>query len=894
MANVPDRLFTWLDVEAFLFRLVSEHQWPEWLQETDAYWDSLTLWVSQGTSREVVLDWLESAFGPGSLLGESRDTLLLDGEDEDGRSRALFVEVSDDPPGAWTRLPRWSERRTVRDIAKPLDPPKEPLPGEVPIVAFHSYKGGVGRTLHAVALTQVLSEQAPILLVDADLEAPGVTWMYASDGRKVDFSYEDFLALLHASRDGSPKLAINIARRFLQNQRTAENPGTFVLPARRSADVLGAPQIHPADLAGPGRSPYYLTESLAELARAIGAVAVVIDLRAGVSEISAPVLLDPRVQRVFVTTVSAQSLSGTEEVIAESMRRAPAAREEHPYPAAVVTQFHPTHTEAQLADLTAGITEALTAGWSRTQDDETSAEIAAALTFTPFAETLLGLPPSWEEVVSLVRSTGIVDLMRPLGETVAVDNDETGTVNSVPSNDAEHRRRDLSEFARTLAYAETTDVQEFLPIDSLRSLLSAHRTELPICVVAGSKGAGKTFTQLQMCYRGSWPEYGRAVGIGDVTIKSSLVPVLSSKHLGDAAQRRVTELLEDTKIGGGDTPATHLEIRDLIEDGLRKDLTERQWRQLWMTCLARSVGADADIESAEERLLEMSRSGHRIFLVDGLEDVLQDIYMDRTQQRALRVLLTDTLDWLRSVRGRPFGLIVFVRRDLVQAALPQNSAQFLARYGKYELSWDSKEAVRLAAWIAVKAGALGARSEESIVAASDEQLSELMIHVWGEKMGTSRSREARSRGWFEAALSDFNGRIQARDVATFIHQSAATSISDDRWPDRVLTPPAMRTALLACSRQKIREIGEESPEMRSVLGVLSGLPDHDRQVPMTRETSSLTADQLNLLEANGVVFREEDKYWIPEIFRHGLGFKATGRPRIVAVANLVRKRNNLD
>ena len=101
----------------------------------------------------------------------------------------------------------------------------------------------------------------------------------------------------------------------------------------------------------------------------------------------------------------------------------------------------------------------------------------------------------------------------------------------------------------------------------------------------------------------------------------------------------------------------------------------------------RAVGIEASPEDVEERLVDFSRTSTRIFLIDGLEDLLQEFVRNDAQRQALRVLLVDCLEWLRSLRGRPLGLIIFIRRDLVQAAIKQNSAQFLARYRDYELKW---------------------------------------------------------------------------------------------------------------------------------------------------------------------------------------------------------------
>ena len=74
----------------------------------------------------------------------------------------------------------------------------------------------MGRTLHAIALADAVArEGGRVLLIDADLEAPGITWMFAGHGKRVDFSYEDFLALLHASADGRPDEAVSLGAAYL-------------------------------------------------------------------------------------------------------------------------------------------------------------------------------------------------------------------------------------------------------------------------------------------------------------------------------------------------------------------------------------------------------------------------------------------------------------------------------------------------------------------------------------------------------------------------------------------------------------------------------------------------------------------------------------------------------
>ena len=897
--SVPEHIYTWVDVDVHLEKLALHRQWPEWLHECDAFWDGLEVTVDPAVSAEEALRWLGDRFGVGSIAEDDGiPALRLD--DIPGRPsrRLLPITINHREPETPRRELRWRERRIVRSLGEPLPPPESGLPHGVRMAAFHSYKGGVGRTLHAIALADaVASRGGRVLLIDADLEAPGITWMFTGHGKRVDFSYEDFLALLHASDDGRPDEAVSLGAAYLPNQ-TFDN--VIVMPTRRSIADIAPPKIDPTDLLTADRPIYYLTESLAELAAALGASTVLVDLRAGGSELSAPVLLDPRVQRIFVTTVSDQSLYGTDRLIRELGRRAP-SRKGDPASAIIITQFREQADRSLVIEAAARLRDAIATtlqpepdeGEDRTVDND----VVVEPTLSAFQDHLLSLPANWDAVIALARrqqlpqllDTLAQDLARPAATAAEGPEPEPARPEGAKAGLTQRRER-LETFARRLAYAETADGTGFLPTESLRNLLTSHRTEPPLCVVVGAKGSGKTFTQVQMCIRGTWRRYAEDVGVNNVTLDARLAPVFVSRHLQDSILGQIERVQRAARASSGAEPASQLELRDLIGRSLRRSLSDLEWRRVWLTCMARAVGIEASPEDVEEKLVEFSRATTRIFLIDGLEDLLQDFLQDDAQRQALRVLLVDCLEWLRSLRGRTLGLIVFIRRDLVQAAIKQNHGQFLARYRDYELKWNPEEALRLALWVTQQSGALDL-ADEVILQARDEDLRRPLTSVWGEKMGSPRSREARSDRWFLAALSDFNGQIQARDIVTFLAESAAGSVSDTRYSDRLLIPSAMRNALVTCSVKKIEAISEESPQVGRLLRTLKALEADKKRIPFSPDSVRLSSEELEILQSNGVVFREEDQYWIPEIFRHGLAFKAVGRPKILAIANLVRQRN---
>jgi MinD-like ATPase involved in chromosome partitioning or flagellar assembly len=900
MTGIPNdtsrHLYTWVDVDDEFTRLLLSGQWPSWLREASAYWDDIELTVDDDVDEDSALGWLAERFGP-LTIDRDRQRLLLEPTGNDDPDRFLTIswrhaEPTDVPVD---RAPRWRERRIAREMALPLPRPKEAeFPGDVRLVCFQSFKGGVGRTLHCIALArEIASRGRRVLLIDADLEAPGITRMVEAQGGRTDFCLEDVLALLQGATDGDPHDAISLGRKFLLNQ---EADNIVVMPARHQSMRPRPPRIEPIDLLVPPRDPYFLTASLARLATAIDVDTVLIDLRAGTSELSAPILLDPRVHRVLVTTLSDQSVAGTCDLLSEIAARAPVAADQDPPVSVLVTQYeerlHGLPLDRALERLADCVVQTVLPADPSEATSDLDESISSELLTSPFVSQLLALPALWSEVCRVIDDAGVRHTVSPLADRftslappplVKVSDDDS----------LANRRRRLADLADNLVFAETSPdsdpasltAGQLLATESLVKLAEEHRTEPPIEIIIGAKGAGKTFTFLHMCAHADWSDFARTVGVTDVRVKSSILPVLRPQTAGALSPQHDV------------SPELLLRVRDLVQVSLEHDLGDIAWRRVWLCCLALSLGLECEPETAESTLTAHATTGARvIFAVDGLEELFREFDQNSREQRALYALLTLVADWLRSLRGRPFGLVVFVRRDLVARSIGQNVEQFYARYRRYELRWSRDEALRLAAWVANNAQAIGPREPADVRSASTAELVEMLRSLWGDQLGTAKSREARSPDWFIAALSDFQQQIQARDIVSFLAVAARESLDaqlSSKWQDRVLAPQAMRQALLTVSERKIREISEENPSVGRLFQTLRQLPSDSKKLPCDLSVIELTVDEARLLETNGVFFREDDRYWIPEIYRHGLGFATGNRPRILAVAKLVRKRNDV-
>ncbi|WP_030347126.1 KGGVGR-motif variant AAA ATPase [Streptomyces sp. NRRL S-1022] len=886
------KLFTWVDVDSQLAQAAVEGEWPVWLLEADAWWDGLELTVLPNVTDAEVREWLDALFGLGSTA--ERGGVLELGLDRPSSHAPDALEVrlvEAAQPERITRRPSLRERRVTRELGEALPRPQaaEFADGRQ-LIAFHSFKGGVGRTLHAVALADHLAMRGQhVLLVDADLEAPGVTWMYQAQGGRCDIAYEDVLALLHSAQQGDPTQAVQIAAAYLPNQRVSRYPGTgcvTVLPTSRRTR-LGPPRIAPADLLTEDRSPYFLSESLAALAVAADADTVVLDLRAGASELAAPILLDPRVMRVFVTTISSQSLQGTEALIRQLGLQSPAVAGTDPTPGAIVTQYrldvHDGHAEQACTRLSAALASTIalpgTSSDGLPPDDlAVDEQVLTEPVLSPFREELLALPQSWDAVTEVVRRCGLPDLLvefAPGTTPSAAPAEEPDTLDS--------RRRALKDSAGRLVFAEQRGMDAglgFLTTEPVRRLITDHSTDLPVAVVVGAKGSGKTFTFARMCAQKTWEGFA-AENDQRVERSARVVPVLDPANMAEPREGVASpQHLRDLAADG--TGITAGELRSHLNSGLRDERADDPefWTYRWLECLAWAAGAARD-QRADEFLFALNRydSVGSLFVIDGLEDWLES--PDTESKRiALRTLLIEVPAWLRQLRSRSLGLVVFVRQDLVRTAIRQNLGQFLDRYSPYELRWDAEDALRLSLWVAVNARAV-TEPARSIADMGYEEIVQALLPLWGAKLGTDASREAWTERWVPAALADFKEQIQARDVVRFLCEAAKASVGDSRWSDRVLTPTAMRRALGECSRAKIEEINQENPRLGKLLRSMSSFSESVK-MPFEASDVDLASDGVEALEQWGALTRDADgRYRMPEIYRHALGFRTQGRARVV-------------
>jgi hypothetical protein len=477
----------------------------------------------------------------------------------------------------------------------------------------------------------------------------------------------------------------------------------------------------------------------------------------------------------------------------------------------------------------------------------------------------------------------------------------------VPSERIEQVRifRDVCQLYE---FAEEGTGQNLLITETLKNLATNFRVDLPRIVSIGEKGSGKTFIYVQLSRLKYWEEFLRIALKEEFESKTYIFPFLQSKNLKPKAQEIVDNARHNVSLALNINTEFYLSAyEDRIQESLTNNLNPLEWTHFWINEIARCLGMPVEeisTVSIQEINSYLKEKEIRIVLLfDGLEDIFQNASSDGNQKAALKALINIPNDRLSEIRQANLGVIVLLRRDFLRYAIDQNVGQFESLYRPYALSWDVDSFLKLVYWVCIQGGVIGTeedkkdKEDKMDSLGRQELVKELEEKLWGEKLGSGKS-EARTASWVFAALSDFKGRLQARDIVRLLFHAAKNIVDNHkdmkfaRWAStRLLSPQAIRSALTPCSIAKVREAEEEYPQFKEwVYKVEHEYSPDQKYLPFQPQNLNIEPSTIRMLEEMGVIFEDRDKndiarYYIPEIFRAGLNFTLPigARPRVLAL-----------
>ncbi len=883
------KLITWIDVE----RKIKEksHNKTTFPQSIIAiFCFSTGMDVEFYENIHEANDWLNKIFDKSFIQGQNAHIKL------DLNNEEYPINFIDSKPGNDIKkvvYPLWKEQIYKPDIDEKL--PSE-WSGDTNVIAFHSFKGGVGRTTalmtYAAAILDA-GERSKVLLVDADLEAPGISFWLDNESTPT-VSFINFIEAIHYSSADANGVTDYFASELRKTSINIDGPNkeVFVLTSALDFRSIMDMSVTPEHLSKNLENPWILSDYLKLLGEKLNVDVVLIDLRAGLSELSSPLIFDHRIEHYFVTTVAPQSIKGMCEVLSrvyDSHQKLPNDSREKVKPSVIVSLLT---SQLKKLPVYSKATELLNEAYP--SNDSEILEQGIEWLEADFNETLMSLSSIKNALEVLPSSTLFKAASSWACSLYSFKHKEIFQENFNLANENNDRAQRLYDTCYKFQFAENANTKDMLITDPLRNLAKNYTDSLPNAVSIGAKGAGKTFTFLQVCMTGSWKDFLKIINKEvEPSVDASIFPWIASTNLAENVGEIVRKTRADCLSELGINSTSNLtQARQKITAAL--DHPDTNWDIFWINFLLAELGNNCQsLEELNDWLSNKNKS--LLLLVDGIEDIFDSPEKNDSQKEAIKALL-QLPNALSEISNRKIGIISFIRADYVQTVIKQNVSQYISRYQSFRLEWTPESFLRLVYWICGKSSIIDAKSEEAEKLNIDHLLKELE-RLWGKKLGRDNSKEASTARWVFAALCDLNGKLQARDIVRFLKFSAdvmlkaqTNGIKPELWPDRVLAPESIRRSLPPCSEEKVTEAANEIKTLYDWRTSLESISPDVKKVPFNPLEVGLDLVLLNSLKELGIIYEDtdqisEDRYFLPEIYRWGLKFTSMGggRPRVQAL-----------
>lgn len=792
------------------------------------------------------------------------------------------------------------------------------------VIAFYGFRGGAGRTT-ALAHVAVLlaSQQRNVVVVDLDLEAPGVD------------------RVLGAPRPEPGKGVVALIRTAL----SASDPDEFVLTHHLVAIAIGGGsliRILPAGVLDSGyvqalddlgvplwhvlEGPSPLQTLLERIESELEPDAILIDCRTGLTGLAASAMFHFADQVVCFLPMSEQSGDGL-DVFLKTVRAAREQRDGRP-DVVLVPSMVPDGPEARakLANWFVPLLEeryvALVRGISAEEEDYEDARESAPIVREGIAYRAgIALADKIKEDFFARAASEYQPLMRRL-EPALAGHDEPKSSHEAKV-DTRKVLGELGDDMGTLSLAEHTPVQDlsqmFIPPRDFEALLDRSTT-----YVIGAKGAGKTSMWRYLLFRGGSGDMMYLPGTEPDASEKDLEPSYADLRFSPSAlcgiekqagmrsrgtYRAFWIMSAIARLGRKFPTVMALAMIQVCMDDERRrvqrlfETYDRAFHRALIQVLLldrASTLAEEILKAADALLQERSGTGVTL-LYDGLEVGFLD---EEQQQRFVRGLVGAA----EALRGRLKRLFfkIFLREDIYSNLELQNKSHLSA--ATLELRWEPRDILSLALRIALRSRSYqsalkraGYEVKPRALPADIDELEERLAPFWGGQL--ERGNNVRTSLFIQRRTQDGKGRLFPGTLVRLV----AAAVEHERnmaeyRSDRVLRPASLRHGCQRASEQRVADLQKEYASLSDYLDGLRGmaptgtLEEIRKHITKTRPRSKGTRSSSSVrmkpggwqkvvdqLVEIGVLkeYRErgehgEPRYEVALLYRPGLGVKSPG------------------
>ncbi|MEA5616279.1 ParA family protein [Cronbergia sp. UHCC 0137] len=799
-------------------------------------------------------------------------------------------------PAQYIEFPLWSD---ILMAPEPDEPAKidEDIPAKKPlIVTFYSFKGGVGRSTALGLVSGILATRnRRVVMVDFDLEAPGISIMFEEDIENINPAQMGVLDYLYqrtlTPEENIPNIVDCIQRIHLQTRGEI-----FLVPAGEYNEYY-IHRLANLDVHYFYRSDHNAVKQLiADIQEQLDPDIILIDARPGFNDMGAIALFDLADTAIICFSPTRQNFKGLEWVVT-------AARKQQEYQGKPDVRFLltpvPVVAKEQHNTWINEVENWIEDNWGL-PNETTIGQIYSQILYDPAITTLKSLVNSVDK--------SLLDKYLNLADTLDASLPDIQPNSIIKSVD--NRRTILHELefqASTAQELEPNDIPNiFQKTEDFHQFLS-NRTWL----ILGAKGTGKSLLFRLFVEQ---PEAAKGLAQSDINVNNvNFIP--------GHGQPRVSQ--------------TILESSDLesYEQQVGKDAWQLFWKNYGLLQLCRCQSELRLISGLEQELIRLSSQDNpshleivswlvqrakspdkRLQATDELRIIdrwLQDnnkviwlLYDEldagfgstptdyQRRQKSLEALL----GWWLEIGTNLKHIVpkIFLREDIWKQLNFTNTGHYMGR--SLELRWDEADLWRLVLRQALKnSRSLSSSLEQQFGVNAErlniiglEQLRKSLYPLWGERMG--RGNKAYTYNWIRTRIADGKKNCFPRSLILLLQEAVKKEkeFSTEYSSDITLRPKSLIDAFPYVSQQRVAEIKNEYSEL---IEYVDKLPQGERS-PITQDRlaeiwgikdSELTAPIKSMVDAGIFIERTRPKdppprvYAVAELYLYGLGMVRKGQ-----------------
>ncbi|AFW95381.1 MULTISPECIES: P-loop ATPase, Sll1717 family [Nostocales] len=830
------------------------------------------------------------------LLGNLEPNFNLGQYPISGYELLTPAEAIKQPP-EYVKVPLWSDilMAPKPDQAVEVDediPTKKPL-----VVTFYSFKGGVGRSTALGVVAGILATRnRRVVMVDFDLEAPGISVMFQQDIENTTGENFGVLDYLH-QRSLTPEENIPNIADCIQQINLQTRGELFLVPVGEYDENY----IH--RLADLDMRSFYRTaknpvkQLIEDIKKQLEPDVILIDARPGFNDVAAITLFDLADTAIICFSPTDQSFQGLRWVIKAILKQ-----KQYQGKPDVRFLLTPIPTLPQYKELVIKVEK-----WI----DQNCYEGDFAISLGPKIDELhhtIFYNPIITTLSSLVNDVpkSLLDEYIPIADTI--DASLPDIKPSIVSKTIDDRKKILNELklAATAQELEPENISEiFQRTEDFPKFLSNR-----IWLIRGAKGTGKSLLFRLFVEQ---PTAAKELAQSDVNLDHvHFVPGHGQPRVSSTILDRFDLQSYEDQVGINDWQffwlnyallqlCHHLsELRSLT--GLDEKLVALSNQETpahsdivtWM--VERSNSPTKKPQAADElRLIDrvLQEKNQVVWLLyDELDAGFGSSPEDYTRRR--RSLESLLAWWLES--GTNLKQIVpkiFLREDIWKQFNFTNTGHYSGR--SLELRWEEVDLWRLVLRQALTnssslSKSLGEKlgvTVERLDIIGLEQLRQSLYPLWGERMGSGN--KAYTYNWVITRITDGQKNCFPRSLILLLEEAVKIEkgFSTEYSLDITLRPKALINAFPSVSQQRVDEVRNEYPELKDFLERLQGERSPINEDRLS-EIWNLQGGELSLriqdmVDAGILTERSRPKdppprvYAVTELYLYGLGMVRKGQ-----------------